>query len=118
MEGWRVWQPRVVSIFDLFKRRPARDDPRILSERSAEAEVRIPEDLYSVTLAAAINGCNVLGVAGLGGKFQKDALIAEMCGYPVNLMIATAHRVKGFLGSRVLWFEKMEALLCEQGPRR
>jgi len=76
-------------MFNLFKRDPVRE------------KLKIPAELFSVTLAGASNACNILNGASVtyGKFFSREEIFAEVCGAHVKTVIATMSRMEGFVGS-------------------
>ena len=72
------------AMFNLFKRDPAQE------------KLKIPAELFSVTLAGASNACNILNGAGLNGRFNREEIFAEVCGAHVKTVISTMCRIEGF----------------------
>lgn len=68
-------------MFNFFKRDPARE------------KQKIPVELFAETAAGASNACNILGGAGLKGKFDREKLFSEICGSHVKIVISTMSRV-------------------------
>ena len=91
-------------MFDLFRRDPVRE------------KLKIPSELYWVTLAGASNACNILNGAGLEGKFSREDIFAEVCGAHVKVVIATMSRMEGFVGFIEERFDKGAQLLLENLP--
>ena len=92
-------------MFNLFKRDPVRE------------KLKIPSELFSVTLAGASNACNILNGASLSGNvFSRENIFAEVCGAHVKTVIATMIRVEGFVGSVEERFDKGAQFLLENTP--
>jgi hypothetical protein len=92
-------------MLNFLKRDPARE------------RLKIPGALFSVTLAAAANAGNILNGAGLKGKFSREALFAEVCGYHTRTVIVTMSRVEDYIGSVGERFDKGAQFLWENAPR-
>jgi hypothetical protein len=93
------------TMFNLFKRDPVRE------------KLKIPNELFSVTLAGASNACNILNGASLNGKmFSRENIFAEVCGAHVKTVIATMSRMEGFVGSVEERFDKGAQFLLENTP--
>jgi hypothetical protein len=88
-------------MFNLFKRDPARE------------RLKIPTELFSVTATCAANAANILNGAGLRGKFSREALFAEVCGYHVETVISTMSRVEDWLGFSDIRFDKGAQFLLQ-----
>jgi len=92
-------------MFNLFKRDPVRE------------KLKIPAELFSVTLAGASNACNILNGASLNGKFfNREDIFAEVCGAHVKIVIATMSRMEGFVGFIEERFDKGAQFLLENLP--
>ncbi|MGO9584918.1 MAG: hypothetical protein ACLP2Y_01745 [Limisphaerales bacterium] len=92
-------------MFNLFKRDPVRE------------KLKIPGELFSVTLAGASNACNILNGASLNGKlFSREDIFAEICGAHVKFVIATMSRMEGFVGFIEERFDNGAQFLLENLP--
>jgi hypothetical protein len=91
-------------MFNLFKRDPAQE------------KLKIPVELFSVTMAGASNACNILNGAGLKGKFSREDIFAEVCGAHVKTVISTMSRMEGLVGSIEERFDKGARFLLENLP--
>ena len=92
-------------MFNLFKRDPVRE------------KLKIPGELFSVTLAGASNACNILNGASLNGKlFSRKDIFAEICGAHVKFVIATMSRMEGFVGFIEERFDNGAQFLLENLP--
>ena len=80
-------------MFNLFKRDPIRE-----AAKEAKVMMQIPVELIAVTGEAIGNACDVLARANLKGKFNEDALFAEICAFHVKTVIITMNRVTGVVG--------------------
>jgi len=90
-------------MFDFLKRDPAKE------------KQKIPSEVFSVTAAGAVNACNILNGAGLRGRFNRDALFAEVCGFHIKTVIATMIRVEDYVGFTAA-FDKGAKFLLENAP--
>lgn len=88
-------------MFGFFKRDPAQE------------KLRIPKALFGSAVAGAANACNILNGAGLKGKFSREALFAEVCGFHMNVVISTMSRVDGYEGSLDSRFDQGARFLWE-----
>ena len=92
-------------MFNLFKRDPAQE------------KLKIPIELFSVTLAGASNACNILNLAIFNANFfSREEILAEVCGAHVKVVIATMSRMEGFAGSIEERFDKSARFLRENLP--
>jgi hypothetical protein len=69
-------------MFNISKRDPAQE------------KLKIPNELFGATVAAAGNACNIPNGAGLKGKFSREAIFAEVCGYYVKTVIVATSRAE------------------------
>ena len=92
-------------MFNLFKRDPVQE------------RLKIPSELFSVTLAGASNACNILNLASFNAKFfSREDIFAEVCGAHVKTVIATMSRMEGFVGSIEERFDRGTRFLLENLP--
>ncbi|MGA2821883.1 MAG: hypothetical protein ABSF61_14695 [Anaerolineales bacterium] len=92
-------------MFIIFKRDPAQE------------KLKIPNELFGVTPTAAGNACNILNGAGLKGKFSREAIFAEVCGYHVKTVILEISRVETPYLDVEEGFNQGARFLLENGPR-
>jgi hypothetical protein len=88
-------------MFSLFRRDPAME------------KLRIPGELLSVTAAGAANAGNILNCAGLRGKFSREDLFAEVCGFHVKTVIATMGRLEDHIDFSEERFDKGAQFLLQ-----
>lgn len=95
-----------LAMFNLFKRDPVRE------------KLKIPVELFTVTLAGASNACNILNGASVtyGKFFSREDIFAEVCGAHVKTVIATMSRMEGFVGSIDERFDRGAQFLLENLP--
>ena len=76
-------------MFNIFKRDPVRE------------KLKIPAELFSVTVAGAANACNTLNLTHFNyhEKFSREDIFAEVCGFHVKIVIGTMSRMEGYCGS-------------------
>ena len=93
-------------MFNLFKRDPVRE------------KLKIPVELFTVTLAGASNACNILNGASVtyGKFFSREDIFAEVCGAHVKVVIATMSRMEGFVGTIEERFDRGAQFLLENLP--
>jgi hypothetical protein len=93
-------------MFNLFKRDPVRE------------KLKIPVELFTVTLAGASNACNILNGASVtyGKFFSREDIFAEVCGAHVKIVIATMSRMEGFVGTIEERFDRGAQFLLENLP--
>jgi hypothetical protein len=80
-------------MFNFFKRNPVREMQKEVNEM-----VKIPVELIAVTAEAFANAYNVLVRANLKGRFDEQALFAEICAFHVKTVIVTMNRMAGIVG--------------------
>jgi hypothetical protein len=80
-------------MFNLFKRNPIRE-----AAKEVKVLLQIPTELITVTARSFSDACSVLVRANLKGRFDEEALFAEICAYHVTTVITTMNRVAGVLG--------------------
>jgi hypothetical protein len=91
-------------MFNFFKCNPIRE------------KLKIPTELFTVTLAGASHACNILNGAGLDGKFSRRDIFAEVCAAHVKAVICTINRRKDFIGFADQGFDSGAQFLSENLP--
>lgn len=80
-------------MFNVFKRNPIRE-----MQQEAREVLKIPVELIAITGEAFANVYDVLVRANLKGKFEEQALFAEICAFHVKTVIVAMNRMAGIVG--------------------